>query len=59
MTSRSDLSVVFNEPIALTERKVEKSPIKVIGALDIEDQIWLPPIEPLALKHLSGASRRK
>ena len=59
MTSRSDLSVVFTEPNALTERKVEKSLIKVVGARDIENQIWLPPAEPFALKHLSGPSKRE
>ena len=43
MTSRSDLSIVFNEPKALTEGKPVKGTIKVIGARDIENQIWLPP----------------
>ena len=59
MTSRSDLSVEFNEPNALTERKHEKSPTKLVGARDIEHQIWLPPAENFSLKLLSGASIRE
>ena len=46
MTSRSDLSVVFINQIALTERKHEKRTIEVLGARDIEHQIWLPDTYP-------------
>ena len=59
MTSRSDLSVVFNEPKALTEGKPVKSSIKVIGARDIEHQIWLPPTKPLVIEALNGVRGRE